>query len=46
MKEWSIRLGNLLVHNKEQWDLNNKRPLLCVHRYYDHGNGCKRVFCI
>lgn len=44
-REFSVKIGRLLIHNKEQWDLG-KKPLICLHWYYDAYNGCKRLFCI
>ncbi len=40
-----IRIGPLWLHRLEQWDLGC-RPWLCVHWRYDHGNGCRRIFCL
>jgi len=40
-----MQIGNYKFHNKEQWDLNIK-PLLCVHKKFDNGNICKRIFCL
>ena len=40
---FELKIGRLLLHNKEQWDLK-KYPLLCVH--WDTTNKCKRLFCI
>lgn len=41
----NIRIGPLWLHRLEQWDLDCW-PLACVHWRYDHGNGCRRVFCL
>ena len=40
---FELKIGRLLLHNKEQWDLK-KYPLLCGH--WDTTNKCKRLFCI
>jgi len=45
MKDYFIKIGNLQIHNKYQWDLDYK-PLVCFHWNYDYGNGCKRLFVI
>ena len=45
MKEFAVKIGRLLIHNKEQIDLG-KKPLICLHWYFDNGNECKRLFCI
>ncbi len=34
------------IHRKKQWDLNNIKPLICIHKEYDSGSGSKRVLCI
>lgn len=43
IKEFSINMGCLCLHNKEQWDLE-KYPLLCAH--WHTLNKSKRLFCI
>ncbi|QIW89786.1 hypothetical protein PQE71_gp104 [Bacillus phage Izhevsk] len=40
-----MQIGDYKIHRKDQWDLHCK-PIICIHKYYDGGNGCKRVFCL
>ena len=40
-----IRIGPLWIHRQEQWDLDCW-PIVCIHWFYDHDNGCRRVFCL
>ncbi|RBP86236.1 hypothetical protein DFO70_12915 [Cytobacillus firmus] len=41
-----MRIKNFLIHRKEQWDLNNLKPVICIHKVYDGGKGIKRIFCL
>jgi hypothetical protein len=41
-----MRIKNFLIHRKEQWDLNDLKPLICIHKSYDGGSGSKRIFCL
>ena len=41
----NITIGSLWLHRMEQWDLGCW-PIVCAHWRYDHGNGCRRVFCL
>lgn len=41
-----MRIKNFLIHRKEQWDLNDLKPVICIHKTYDGGNGSKRIFCL
>ena len=40
-----MKFLNYWIHRKEQWDLECN-PIICIHKFYDNGNGCKRVFCL
>lgn len=31
MKEYCFKIGNLMIHNKEQWDRNDYIPFVCLH---------------
>lgn len=44
LPEFEFKIGRLTLHNKEQWDLNNKIPLLCGH--WTTRNKCSRLFCV
>lgn len=39
-------IGTFFIHRKEQFDLEGKRPIICIHKRYDKGNGTKRIFCL
>lgn len=41
-----MKIGNFSIHRKEQWDLKVLKPLVCIHKTYDGGNGSKRIFCL
>lgn len=43
-KDYCITIGNLMIHNKEQWDKKDYKPLLCVH--WKTKDRSKRIFCI
>ncbi|MEM4997416.1 hypothetical protein WKH56_33010 [Priestia sp. SB1] len=34
------------IHRKDQWDLKGGRPIICIHKHYDQGSGCARIFCL
>lgn len=40
-----MRIGPYRIHRLEQWDLEC-HPIICIHENFDHGNGCRRVFCL
>jgi len=41
-----IKIRNFSIHWKEQWDLEDLKPVICVHKSYDGGNGSRRIFCL
>lgn len=41
-----MKIGNFTIHRKEQWDLYDMKPLICIHKNYDGGNGSKRILCL
>lgn len=40
-----MNIGPFWIHRLEQWDLDCK-PIFCVHKRFDHGNGTRRVLCV
>lgn len=40
-----MNIGPYRIHRLEQWDLDCK-PIFCVHKHFDHGNGCCRALCV
>jgi hypothetical protein len=40
-----MKIGNLWIHRREQWDLECW-PWIAAHWKYDRGNGSRRVFCL
>jgi len=44
-KEWNgFKLWRFSIHRKEQWDMDDYIPFVCVH--YHTANRITRIFCI
>lgn len=41
-----MKIKSFEFHRKEQWDLDDLKPLVCIHKEYDGGNGCVRILCL
>ena len=44
MPDYCFRIGNLMIHNKVQWDKKDYKPLVCFH--WSTENRSTRICCL